>query len=118
MDIINRIFTYEDYKIKVYVTSIGEPWFCGRYIAKVLLYKDTKKALEEHVDDDFKLTLEELVRGNNCPYRFRGNEAKAIYMNEAGLYSLIFRSKMPKAKEFKRWVTSEVLSSIRKTWNI
>lgn len=84
----------------------GEPWFVGADIASVLGYSNTQKAIRDHVDDEDKLT-ERIV--------LSGQGRDAIVINESGVYALIFSSKLPKAKEFKHWVTSEVLPRIRKT---
>ncbi len=83
----------------------NEPWFVGKDVADILGYTNPQKALRDHIDDEDK-TLNEL---------FTVNGTKGILINESGLYSLILSSKLPKAKEFKRWVTSEVLPAIRKT---
>ena len=83
----------------------NEPWFVGKDVAEILGYTNPQKALRDHIDDEDK-TLNEL---------FTVNGTKGILINESGLYSLILSSKLPKAKEFKRWVTSEVLPAIRKT---
>lgn len=84
----------------------NEPWFVGKDIAEILGYSDTFGALKKHVDDDDK---------QNCQNSsFESNRGLTI-INESGLYSLILSSKLPNAKRFKRWVTSEVLPSIRKT---
>ncbi len=87
----------------------GEPWFIGKDVATVLGYSDTDQALRKHVDIEDKLTR----RIDGEPDSKGGNPNMTI-INESGLYSLIFSSKLPIAKEFKRWVTSEVLPSIRK----
>lgn len=83
----------------------GEPWFVGKDIADILEYTNTAKAIRDHVDDEDKLTERIVLSGQN---------REAILINESGLYSLILSSKMSNAKKFKRWVTSEVLPSIRK----
>lgn len=83
----------------------GEPWFVGKDIADILEYTNTAKAIRDHVDDEDKLTERFVLSGQN---------REAILINESGLYSLILSSKMSNAKKFKRWVTSEVLPSIRK----
>ena len=86
----------------------NEPWFVGKDIAEILGYSDTFGALKKHVDDDDK---------QNCQNSsFESNRGLTI-INESGLYSLILSSKLPNAKRFKHWVTSEVLPSIRKTGN-
>ncbi len=86
----------------------GEPWFVGKDIATALGYAKPENALSTHVDSDDKTTT--LIQGSGSNYK-----SNAVIINESGLYSLIMSSKMEKAKEFKRWVTSEVLPSIRKT---
>lgn len=82
----------------------GEPFFVGKDIAEVLGYSNPQKALRDHVDEEDK-TLND---------SFTVNGTKGILINESGLYSLILRSQLPKARQFKRWVTSEVLPSIRR----
>lgn len=84
----------------------GEPWLVGKDVAEVLGYKNTRDALSKHVDDEDKNTV--------AIYDGIGNPNKVI-INESGFYSLVLRSKLPEAKKFKRWVTSEVLPQIRKT---
>lgn len=82
----------------------GEPWFVGKDVANLLGYTNPQKALRDHVDDDDKTQNDS----------FTVNGTKVILIKEPGLYSLILSSKLPTAKAFKRWVTSEVLPSIRK----
>ena len=85
----------------------GEPWFVGKDVAKILGYKNTRKALLDHLDEDDKndgVTIRDSI----------GRKQNPIVINESGLYSLILSSKLPSAKDFKRWVTKEVLPSIRK----
>lgn len=84
----------------------GEPYFVGKDVAEVLAYKETAKAIREHVDDDDKG-----VSVLDTP----GGKQKMVVINESGLYGLVFGSKLPTAKKFKHWVTSEVLPTIRKT---
>lgn len=84
----------------------GEPWLVGKDVAEALGYKDTSDALKKHVDADDKLTRRFADSGQN---------REMYIINESGLYALIFGSKLPTAKKFKHWVTSEVLPSIRKT---
>jgi len=83
----------------------GAPWFVGKDVAEILGYERTADAIRVHVDEDDKGVGEIQTPG--------GKQAMAL-INESGLYSLVLQSKLPKAKEFKRWVTSEVLPSIRK----
>lgn len=84
----------------------GEPWFVGKDVAAALGYKDTVSALKSKIDDEDKA-------GWQITTQFGTKETTII--NESGLYCLIFSSKLEKAKQFKRWVTTEVLPSIRKT---
>ena len=88
------------------VTIENEPWLVGKDVAEVLGYTNPSKALADHVDTEDKLNNETLLSLGQ-----RGG----WLINESGLYSLIMSSKLPTAKKFKRWVTSEVLPSIRKT---
>ena len=92
-------------EIRVMVKD-GEPWFVGKDVANVLGYANTMDALAKHVDEDDKQTSQIAMLGQS---------RRMTIINESGLYSLILSSKLPQAKEFKRWVTSEVLPSIRKT---
>lgn len=101
-----QIFTSEEFgKIRV-VERNSEPWFVGKDVAEALGYADTRKALSAHVDED--------DRANYPVTDGLGREQQTITINESGVYSLVFSSKLTKAKEFKRWVTSEVLPAIRK----
>ena len=89
------------------IVKDGEPFFIGKDVAEILGYSNTRDALAKHVDDEDKNTV--AIRDG-----IQGNPNLTI-INESGVYALIFGSKLPKAKQFKRWVTSEVLPSIRKT---
>jgi prophage antirepressor-like protein len=95
----------------------GEPWFKAKQVAQALGYSDTKQTIQTNVDDEDKKQYKHLVvrsqGGKNTP--LGGTTSNAVFVNESGLYSLILRSNKPEAKVFKRWVTSEVLPSIRKT---
>lgn len=85
----------------------NEPWFIGKDLAEILGYSNTRDAISKHVDDEDKNTV--AIRDGIT----RGNPNQTI-VNESGMYSLILGSKLPNAKQFKRWVTSEVLPAIRK----
>lgn len=87
------------------VTINNEPWFVGKDVATVLGYKDTSDALKKHVDAEDKLTGR---------FADSGQSREMYIINESGLYSLILSSKLPQAKDFKRWVTSVVLPALRK----
>lgn len=84
----------------------GEPWLIGKDVATILGYNNTRDALAKHVDEEDKGVAK-------CDTL--GGAQDLTIINESGLYRLILSSRMPKAKEFKRWVTSEVLPAIRKT---
>ena len=86
----------------------GETWFVGKDVAEALGYSNTRDALSKHVDDEDKTTV--AIRDTGSNYK-----SQAIIINESGLYSLVLSSKLPQAKAFKHWVTSEVLPQIRKT---
>ena len=86
----------------------GEPWFVGKDIATALGYAKPENAVSNHVDSEDKTST--LIQGSGSNYK-----SKAIIINESGMYSLILSSKLEGAKRFKRWVTSEILPSIRKT---
>ena len=92
----------------------GTPWLVGKDVAMALGYKNPTKAIIAHVDDEDKqlemLPQEAEAQNGTLP----SGSTKTALINESGLYSLILSSKMPKAKAFKRWVTSEVLPAIRK----
>lgn len=81
------------------------PYFVGKDVAEILGYKDTSDAIKRHVDDEDKLTRR---------FTDSGQSREMYIVNESGLYSLILSSKLPSAKRFKKWVTSEVLPSIHK----
>lgn len=90
------------------ITIENIPYFVGRDVASILGYANTRDALAKRVDSEDKLTGVAICDTN-------GRETKPVLINESGLYSLILTSKLPSAKEFKRWVTSSVLPMIRKT---
>ena len=114
MSIIEKVFHYEENEITV-IKCRDEIWFRGKDIAKALGYEKTRNAILKHVDDDDKSILEDLRRGPQIRAPFKNEQGGSIFINESGLYSLIFGSKLESAKAFKRWVTKDVLPSIRKT---
>ena len=114
MSIIEKVFKYEENEITV-IKCKDKIWFRGKDIAKALGYEKTRNAILKHVNDDDKSILEDLKRGPQIRAPFKNEQGGSIFINESGLYSLIFGSKLESAKVFKRWVTSEVLPSIRKT---
>lgn len=100
-----KIFENKEFGEVRTVSIEGEPWFVGKDVAEILGYANPSKALTDHVDEEDKLNNESLSSLGQ-----RGG----WLINESGLYSLILSSKMPNAKRFKHWVTSEVLPAIRK----
>lgn len=100
-----QVFKFENKRVRS-LSIDGEPWFVGSDVAKTLGYSNPHKAIRDHVDEEDKLT-ERIVQS--------GQNRDVILINESGLYSLILSSKLPSAKEFKHWITSEVLPQIRKT---
>ena len=87
----------------------GEPWFVGKDVATALGYTDVNHALLDHVDAEDRLNSK--TQGQNAPEL---GQRGGWLINESGLYSLVLSSKLPSAKQFKRWITSEVIPSIRK----
>ena len=100
-----QVFAYDEARVRT-VDVDGEPWFVGKDVANALGYEKPTDAVRKHVDEE--------DRGISKMETPSGAQEMTI-INESGLYSLIFGSKLDSAKKFKRWVTSEVLPSIRKT---
>lgn len=100
-----QIFNFEELSVRT-MNIDGEPYFVGKDVAEILGYKKTANAINKHVDDEDKG-----VTKLGTP----GGVQDVTIINESGLYSLIFSSKLESAKRFKRWVTSEVLPTLRKT---
>ena len=101
-----QLFAFEGNEVRTLKID-DEPYFVGKDVANILGYSNTRKALQDHVDLEDKkdgVTIRDSI----------GRNQKPTVINESGLYSLILSSKMPNAKKFKRWVTSEVLPTIRK----
>lgn len=103
-----QLFVNKELELEVRAVEInGEGWLVGKDIAEVLGYSEPNKAISRHVDEDDR--IKHPITDN------LGRKQESWVVNESGFYSLILRSDMPKAKQFKRWVTSEVLPQIRKT---
>ena len=102
-----QIFKHEVFgEIRTMTDEKGEVFFVGKDVAATLGYSNTRDALRQHVDNEDKLESQITTSGQR---------RNVIFINESGLYSLVLSSKLPQAKAFKRWVTSEVLPQIRKT---
>ncbi|HER4714908.1 TPA: Bro-N domain-containing protein [Streptococcus pyogenes NGAS290] len=102
---MQEIFNFKGQEVRT-VTIDDEPYFVGKDVAEILGYAKARNAIASHVDDEDKKDAP--IQGT-----LGGTQTMTI-INESGLYSLILSSKLPQAKEFKRWVTSEVLPTIRK----
>ena len=100
-----QIFKNDEFGIVRTVILNNEPYFVGKDVAEILGYSNSRKAIADHVDDEDKGVTK-------CDTL--GGVQELTVINESGLYSLILRSQLPTAKQFKRWVTSEVLPAIRK----
>lgn len=100
-----QIFKNEQFGQVRVITKDGEPWFVGKDVAEILGYANTRDALSKHVDLEDK---------SDVAIHDGSQNRTMTIINESGLYSLILGSKLPTAKKFKKWVTSDVLPSIRK----
>lgn len=98
-----QIFSFDQQNIRTLMIK-NDPYFVGKDVASILGYSNPQKAIRDHVDEEDRTVNES----------FTVNGTRAILVNESGLYSLILSSKLPTAKRFKRWVTSEVLPQIRR----
>lgn len=101
---MNEIFNFKGQEVRTVIFD-NEPWFVAKDVADILGYQNGSRDINRHVDEDDKLTSQIATAGQM---------RNQTVINESGLYSLILSSKLPQAKEFKRWVTSEVLPAIRK----
>ena len=100
-----QLFDFENQQVRTLIIN-EKPYFVGKDVAEILGYSRTADAIKAHVDNEDKLTRQ---------FTDSGQRREMTIINESGLYSLILSSKLPNAKKFKRWVTSEVLPAIRKT---
>lgn len=102
-----KLFNFEEHEVRTLLIN-NEPYFVGKDVAEILGYSNNRKAINDHVDEEDKMdgvTIRDSI----------GRDQKPVLINESGLYGLILSSKLPTAKKFKHWVTSEVLPQIRKT---
>lgn len=102
---IPLIFSFKNNQVRT-VQIDNDAWFVGKDVATILGYSQTAKAVRDHVDDDDK---------GVSVLDTHGGQQRMTLINESGVYSLVFGSNLPNAKEFKRWVTKKVLPEIRKT---
>lgn len=101
-----QLFNFENNQIRTLLIN-DEPWFVGKDVAEILGYSKARNAIATHVDDDDKKGAP--IQGD------LGGTQEMTVINESGVYALVFGSKLPSAKKFKHWVTSEVLPTLRKT---
>lgn len=102
-----QLFNFENHEVRSLLIN-SEPWFVGKDVAEILGYSNPRDAISKHVDSEDKNSV--AIRDGIT----RGNPNQTV-INESGLYCLVLSSKLPSAKKFKRWVTSEVLPALRKT---
>lgn len=100
-----QLFSFENHEVRSLLIN-DEPYFVGKDVAEVLGYERADNAIRNHIDKEDKLMHQISASGQN---------RNMTIINESGLYSLVLSSKLPSAKKFKRWVTSEVLPALRKT---
>lgn len=100
-----QLFNFEENEVRTLLIN-GEPYFIGKDVAQILGYSNPRDALSKHVDDEDKGVAK-------CDTL--GGKQDLTVINESGVYALVFGSKLPSAKKFKHWVTSEVLPTLRKT---
>ncbi|MGO5578478.1 phage antirepressor [Catenibacterium mitsuokai] len=100
-----QLFNFENHEVRSLLLN-NEPWFVGKDVAEVLGYERADNAIRNHIDKEDKLMHQISASGQN---------RNMTIINESGLYSLVLSSKLPSAKKFKRWVTSDVLPALRKT---
>lgn len=101
-----QLFNFENNQVRTLLIN-DEPWFVGKDVAEILGYSKARNAIATHVDDDDKKGAP--IQGD------LGGTQEMTVINESGVYALVFGSKLPSAKKFKHWVTSEVLPTLRKT---
>ena len=121
MSTTEKVFRYGETELSVIKCKDDmckdDIWFRGKTLAEVLGYSNPLKAIRMHIDSEDKEEMSELVYkgGAQNGHPFRNVQQGTIYVNKSGLYSLVLHSKLESAKAFKRWVTYQVLPSIRKT---
>ncbi|MBQ3455226.1 MAG: hypothetical protein IJG36_02205, partial [Synergistaceae bacterium] len=100
-----QVFSYEDAQVRTYTDEIGEVWLVAKDVAKILGLQNIRQNMNDLEDDEKGV----------CNVYTPGGMQDMTVINESGLYNLIFRSRKDEAKQFRRWVTHDVLPSIRKT---
>ena len=116
MSIIEKVFKYEGNEISV-IKINGEIWFKAHDVSLALGYVNVCKSISDHVDPEDRIALGQLKKGVTKRNPLKNEQESTIFLNEAGLYSLVLQSKLPFAREFKRWIVKDVLPNIRKNGN-
>ena len=118
MSIIEKVFKYEENEISV-IKINDEIWFKARDVSLASGYVNVCKSISDHVDPEDRIALGQLKKGvtKRNPLFHKNEQESTIFLNEAGLYSLVLQSKLPFAREFKRWIVKDVLPNIRKNGN-
>ncbi|MGL5962495.1 MAG: BRO family protein, partial [Cetobacterium sp.] len=100
---LNKILTYNNKSVRIFGTN-EDPWFCGRDVCEILEYSDYRQAIMNNIENENKKSLKDLVVVLNTTTKHTYNDGKMCYINEAGLYSLIFACKLPNSKPFKAFM--------------
>ena len=114
-----QVFRADQHPFEVTTLTVDQvAWFKGNEVAACLGYANPQKAVRDHIDEEDRKTYAELMEGVNESKTPSKQQPHEVYVNESGLYSLVLRSHKEEARIFKRWVTSEVLPSIRQTGGV
>ena len=108
-----QLFSKGKWSIGRPIITEESPWFKGKEVATSLEFGNVRDALYRHVEPEDKASYAKLTNGVSLPDALRNQQPHEIYINEVGIYSLVLRCNKPRAKHFKRWITREVLPSIR-----
>ena len=119
MSIIEKVFHYQENEISV-IKINGEIWFKACDVSLALGYVNVCKSISDHVDPEGRIVLGQLKKGvmKRNPLFHKNEQESTIFLNEAGLYSLLLQSKLPFAREFKRLIVKDVLPNIQKKWKL
>ena len=109
-----QIFSDTCYSVKTCLSE-GKPWFCAKDVGKALGYAKPRNAIQDHVFEEDRVKLENLMGPVSAPH-LKYQERASVYISEPGIYALIFGSKLESAKVFKKWVCQEVLPKLRKSY--
>lgn len=110
-------FIYNDKKIVFLLDKDNKPWFRGKDAAKILEYKDTCDAIRRHVPIEEQVKYRQLVESDSLPTSSYHGHARTIFITEIGLYTLIMKSRLSTAKDFKNWLVRHILPTLDKNGN-